>query len=107
MWCTGKLTTPSPNKDKQEMDLKSDTRLQFSTEMRARKEDDEAYVIYNADDDVFFMVNQTCYDFIMELKKQGSFSFGQLCLKNNLTTGDTNINDIVSFLIKKKIVKII
>lgn len=104
MWCTGKLTSPPP-KDNLEFDLKPDTRLQFSTEIRARKEDDEAYVIYNADDDVFFMVNQAYYEFIMGLKEEGIFSFGELCLKNNLTTDDTNINDIVSFLIKKKVLK--
>ena len=104
MWCTGKLTN-SPPKDNLEFDLKPDTKLQFSTEIRARKEDDEAYVIYNADDDVFFMVNKPYYDFIMGLKEEGIFSFGELCLKNNLTTDDTNINDIVSFLIKKKVLK--
>lgn len=75
MWCTGKLTTP-PSKDNLEIDLKPDTRLQFSTEIRARKEDDEAYVIYNADDDVFFMINQPYYDFIMGLKKQNTLCFG-------------------------------
>lgn len=104
MWCTGKLTTQLP-KGNLEFELKPDTRLQFSTEIRARKEDEKAYVIYNTDADVFFMVNKPYYDFIMELKEQDTFSFGELCLKNNLTTDDTSIKDIVSFLIKKKVLK--
>ena len=104
MWCTGKLTT-SPPKDNLEFELKPDTRLQFSTKIRARKEDDEAYVIYNADDDVFFMVNKPYYEFIMGLKGQDTSSYGELCLKNNLTTDDTSIKDIVSFLVKKKVLK--
>lgn len=107
MWCTGKLTPPPPNKDKQEIRLKPDTHLQFSTEMRARKEDDEAYVIYNADDDVFFMVNQAYYEFIMGLKEQGAFSFGELCQMNHLPTDDARMIDTITFLIKKKVLKII
>ena len=106
MWCTGKLTPP-PTKDDLEFDLKPDTRLQFSTEIRARKEDEEAYVVYNTDDDVFFMVNQTYYDFIMDLKKEGAFSLGTLCQTNHLSTDNSQIQDVITFLIKKKVLKII
>lgn len=106
MWCTGKLTTLPP-KDDLEFDLKPNTRLQFSTEIRARKEDEEAYVVYNTNDDVFFMVNQAYYDFIMDLKEQGTFSFRTLCQTNHLSTDNPQIQDIITFLIKKKVLKII
>ena len=106
MWCTGKLTN-SPPKDNLEFDLKPDTKLQFSTEIRARKEDDEAYVIYNADDDVFFMVNKPYYDFIMGLKEQGTFYIGELGEKIHLSPNDSNNLDTITFLTKKKVLKII
>ena len=106
IWCTGKLTT-SLQKDDLEFDLKPDIRLQFSSEIRARKEDEEAYVVYNTVDDVFFMVNQAYYDFIIDLKEQGAFSFGTLCQTNHLSTDNPQIQDAIAFLIKKKVLKII
>ena len=106
MWCTGKLTT-SPPKDEPEFDLKPDTRLQFSTVIRARKEDEDAYVVYNTDDDVFFMINQAYYDFLMDLKEEGAFTFETLCHTNHLATDNPQIQDIITFLIKKKVLKII
>lgn len=106
MWCTGKLTTPLP-KDNLEFDLKPDTRLQFTTEIRARKEDEKAYVVYNTDDDVFFMVNQAYYDFILDLKEEGAFSLGTLCQTNRFSTDNPQIQDVITFLMKKKVLKII
>lgn len=100
----GKLTIP-PSNDNLEFDLKPGTQLQFSTEIRARKEDNEAYVIYNADYDVFFMVNKPYYDFIMGLKEYGMVSFNNMCQIGNLSNDDAY--DMVSFLLKKKILRII
>ena len=107
MWCTGKLTVTQPNNDSPTIELKPDTGLQFTPNIQARKEDDEAYVVYNAADDLFFMVNQAYYDFIMDLKEQGTFSFGELCQNNHLSPENPQIQEIVTFLIKKKILKII
>ena len=107
MWCTGKLTVSPPNNDSPIIELKPDTQLQFTPNLQARKEDDEAYVVYNAADDVFFMVNQAYYDFIMDLKEQGAFSFRALCQTNHLSPDNPQIQDIVTFLIRKKALKII
>ena len=107
MWCTGKPTVSPPNDHSQNVELKPDTRLQFTTDIRARKEDEEAYVIYNTADDVFFMVNQAYYGFIMDLKEQDIFSFGELCEMLHLSPNDTHILDTVTFLIKKKVLKTI
>ncbi|MBR5912553.1 MAG: radical SAM protein [Bacteroidales bacterium] len=107
MWCTGKLAVSPPNNDSPTIELKPDTRLQFTPNLQARKEDDEAYVVYNAADDVFFMVNQAYYDFIMGLKGKGSFSYGALCQTNHLSPDNPQIQDVVTFLIKKKVLKII
>ena len=107
MWCTGKLTVSPPNNDCPAIELKPDTQLQFTPNIHSRKEDEEAYVVYNAADDVFFMVNQAYYDFIMGLKEQSTFSFGALCQTNHLSPNNPQIQDTVTFLIKKKVLKII
>ena len=107
MWCTGKLAVSSPNNDNSIIELKPDTQFQFTPNIQARKEDEEAHVVYNAADDVFFMVNQAYYNFIMSLKEQGSFSFGGLCQTNHFSPDNPQIQDIITFLIRKKVLKII
>lgn len=106
MWCTGKLCVSLPNNDNPTIELKPDTQLQFTPNLQARKEDEEAYVVYNAADDVFFMVNRAYYDFIMGLKEQGTFSFGALCQTHHLLPDNPKIQDVITFLIKKKVLKI-
>lgn len=101
------MTVSPTNNDSPTFELKPDTRLQFTLNLQTRKEDEEAWVIYNAADDVFFMVNQAYYDFIMGLKEQGSFSFGELCERLHLSTDDTHVLNAITFLIKKKVLKII
>lgn len=98
MWCTGKLTVLPPSDPKQRIELKPNTKLQFIKDITIRKEDEEACVIYNVEDDVFFMVNQAYYDFIIDLKEQGTFTF---------SSDDPRLIDAVTFLINKKVLKII
>lgn len=107
VWCNGKLTVSPPSNDSSTIELTPNTQLQFTSNIQARKEDEEAYVVYNADDDVFFMVNQAYYDLIMDLKEKGTFSFGELCQNNHLSPENPQIQEIVTFLIKKRILKII
>ncbi len=107
MWCKGKLTVSPPNHDCPTFELNPDTQLQFLSNILARKEDDETYVVYNVTDDVFFMVNQAYYDFIMCLKEQRCFSYGTLCQMVQLSPDNQQIQDTISFLIKKKVLKII
>lgn len=107
MWHTGKLTVSPPNNNNPTIELKPDTRLQFTLNLQTRKEDEEAWVIYNAADDVFFMVNQAYYEFIMDLKERGIFSFGELCETLHLSPDDTHILDTITFLIIKRVLKII
>ena len=90
-----------------EIDLKPKTQLQLTSDLRVRKEDENAYVVYNVADDVYCMVNQTFYDFIVELQDFAEGTFEELCNKQNLLTDDGTIKDAISFLINKKILKII
>ena len=103
MWCTGRLAFPTPNCSSESIELKSDTKLQFATDIIARKEYEDAYVIYNVVDDVFFMVNQAYYDFIMGLKERSLFTVGELCETLQLSPDNTNIIDTIKFLIEKKV----
>ena len=107
MWCTGKLAVLPPNNDHLTIELNPETRLQVTPDLQARKEDEEVWVVYNVADDVFFMVNQAYYDFIMGLKEEGPFTFGELCQTNHLSFDNPQIQDVVTFLIRKKVLKII
>lgn len=106
MWCTGKLPISPPKDNHPTIELRPDTQLQFTSCIRTRKENEDAYVIYNSSDDVFFMVNQHYYDFIMDLKEQSIFPYGELCLTNHISPDDSHLQDAVSFLINKKVLKI-
>ena len=107
MWCMGRLSV-SPSKEQHHIiELKADTWLQFTPIMKSRKENDDAYVIYNASDDVFFMVNQHFFNFIMSLKELSSFSYEELCQMCHIQMEDPHLQNVVTFLIDKKVLKII
>lgn len=103
MWCTGKLTTQPPTYRKQEIDLKPEIRLQIAEGVRIRQESDDAFVIYNTEDDIFFMVNQAFCIFIESLHKRYVFSFSEICDKHNLNQS----KDVCLFLLNRKVLKII
>lgn len=107
MWCVGKLTTPMSLIKKLKIDLRPKTQLQLTSDLRVRKEDENAYLIYNVDNDVYCMVNQTFYDFIVGLQEFSGGTFEELCNKQNFQTDNSTIKDAISFLINKKILKII
>ncbi len=107
MWCTGQLTVSPPQEHHHTIELKADTLLQFTSSIRTRNENKDTYVIYNATDDVFFMINQHFYYFIMSLKKQDTFSFEELCQMHQIRKENKLLRDVVIFLINKKVLKII
>lgn len=103
MWCVGKLTTPHPFDEKLEYVLLSDTQLQIVESVKVRREDENAYLIYNTTDDIHCMVNQTFYDFIACLQELVTITYGQLCEKFEMALADRYIHDAVVFLLNKKI----
>ena len=107
MWCTGKLTMPAPRNEQPEIELQPDTQLQIVDNIKIRHEDENAYVIYNVTDDVYCMVNQTFHDFVVSLQELPITTFGELCCKFDVLPEDKYINDAITFLINKKIIKII
>ena len=107
MWCTGKLTMPAPRNEQPEIELQPDTQLQIVDNIKIRHEDENAYVIYNVADDVYCMVNQTFHDFVVSLQELPITTFGELCCKFDVLPDDKYINDAITFLINKKILKII
>lgn len=107
MWCTGSLTTPPSSNDKQEYVLQSDTQLQITADIKVRQEDTNTYLLYNATDDVYCMVNQTFHDFVDALQELSTISYGELCNRFEVTTTEKNIYDAVVFLLNKRIIKII
>lgn len=107
MWCIGPLRTMPPVFHPHKNELSSNTRLQINSLLKVRKEDEEAYVVYNVADDVTFMVNREYYEFIMCLKKHPDITFGELCCEFQLPITDDGITNVVLFLIAKKLIKII
>lgn len=103
MWCTGKLTTRPPTYRKQKIELKPQTRLQVVEGVRLRQEGDDAFVIYNIEDDIFFMINQSFCKCIETLQKKQEFSFGDIYNQQN----SEQTNDVCLFLLDKKVLKII
>lgn len=103
MWCTGKLTTPPPTQQRQAIDLKPETHLRMTENLRIRPEGEDAFLIYNKEEDVYFMINNIFYDLIKNLQEKHEFVFGELCNAQNLE----QIYNACSFLIKKKVLKII
>lgn len=106
MWCTGKLSTPPPTNDKQEYDLQIETLLQIASDIKVRREDENTYLLYNATDDIYCMVNQTFYDFVVCMQGLSAISYGELCKKFDTKPTDKYIHDAVVFLLNKKILKI-
>lgn len=107
IWCTGKLTMSAPRNEQPEIELLPDTQLQIVENVKIRHEDENAYVIYNVMDDVYCMVNQTFHDFVISLQELSIITYGELCSKFDVLPDDKYIHDAITFLINKKILKII
>lgn len=103
MWCTGKLTTPPPTQKKQVIDLNPNTRLRITDNIRIRPEGEDAFLIYNKEEDVYFMINNVFYHLIKDLQKRHEFTFGDLCN----TQSYLQPQETCQFLISKKVLKII
>lgn len=101
MWCTGKVTTPLPSQKKQPMDLNPEARLKMTENIRIRPEGEDAYLIYNKEDDVYFMVNGVFYDFIRMLQEKKEFRYGELCDMQK----PEQVYNACSFLLNKKVLK--
>lgn len=103
MWCTGRLMTTSSFNDKNEYVLLPDTQLQIVESVKVRREDENAYLIYNTTDDIHCMVNQTFYDFIACLQELTTIRYEELCEKFEMVPADRYLHDAVIFLLNKKI----
>lgn len=103
MWCTGRLMTTSSFNDKNEYVLLPDTQLQIVENVKVRREDEVAYLIYNATDDIYCVVNQTFYDFIAYLQELTTIRYDELCEKFKMVPADRYLHDAVIFLLNKKI----
>lgn len=103
MWCTGRLMTTSSFNDKNEYVLLPDTQLQIVENVKVRREDEVAYLIYNATDDIYCVVNQTFYDFIAYLQELTTIRYEELCEKFEMVPADRYLYDAVIFLLNKKI----
>lgn len=101
MWCTGKLLTRLPASRKNVNDIKPKTRYRCTEGIRARQEDEDTFLIYNKEDDVYFMINHAYYSFLVSLQKRKEFTIEDLSDCQNHDC----VQDACSFLISKKVLK--
>lgn len=102
MWCTGKLTTIPPTQKRQAIELKPDTHLQMTDNIRIRPEGEDAFVIYNKENDVYFMINDVFYNLIKSFQEKHEFTFDELCNAQN----QEQYYNACLFLISKKVLMI-
>lgn len=107
MWCSGKLINTPPQDEMNDVVLTPDILLQVTDTLSVRTEDDDTFLIYNAADDEYCMINKSFWDFIVSLHETHQLTFEDLCEMNGITSCDKNAYDVVSFLIRKRILKII
>jgi len=105
IWATAPLKILPPSN--KQIELKLETQLQVNADCKYRQEDENAFVVYNVDDDIYFMVNKTYYDFITEFKENDTFTFESLQQKCNIISYNKAFYDAVLFLVQKNIFKII
>lgn len=106
MWATNPLKTPPPTISKP-IELLPDSKLQFNKEYLYRQEYNDVFVIYNVQDDMYFMINKEYYNFILELKNLDIISFAELQKRYCINTDNQIFYNTILFLVKERMLKII
>lgn len=101
LWCTEKMITNPPTSRGKRIELKPETRLRMTDNIRIRQEGEDAFLIYNKENDVYIMVNHAYYDYIISLKERKEFVISDLYDMPDYG----RILDACSFLITKKVLK--
>lgn len=105
MWQEGPLKIPPMLSHEKPMELFDDTKLEINSEYIYRQEYVNVFVIYNMKNNIFFMINKTYFDFIKELERYETITYGELQKQYNVTDKDKDFNYAVKFLIQCKIIK--
>lgn len=106
MWAGSPLKTPPPLIT-EPIELKPETVLEFNKAFAYRKEYDNAYVVYNIPDDMYFMINQAYYDFLQNLKNVEPMSYSDLQKRYNVEPNNQAFHDTILFLAKERMLKIL
>lgn len=106
MWATTAIRTLPPQNNTP-IELILETKLQVNKEYRYRQEYDDTVVVYNEKNDVFFMINNTYYDFILRLKDYDIFTLSDLQKTYNVDTDNKAFYGVMRFLIQKKMLEIV
>lgn len=106
MWATIPLKT-APLQISKPIELMPDSVLKYNNDYVYRQEYDDAFVVYNLKDDMYFMINKACLDFIVELRKLDTFTYAELQKKMEVRPNDSAFFDTILFLVKERILNII
>lgn len=105
VWCKGALKLALPPKDTT-LPLVPTTMFKVNKNFVHRKEYDNAYVIYNVQDDVYFMINKVFLDFISDLKQFDIISYFDIKSRFNILGDNSVFDDTIRYLLQKKILYI-
>lgn len=106
-WVGTPIKSNIPQQHREKIVLSNDSAFLVNKDIRYRQEYDDIVVVYNIKDDVFFMINNAYYDFILKI---GSFDviklidLQRLC---NIKDDNKAFNEQILFLLQKGILKII
>jgi radical SAM protein with 4Fe4S-binding SPASM domain len=106
-WTTETPIKVLPPKNNTTIVLSAKTKLQANLNYRFRQEEENVFVIYNTENDIYFMVNSKLYDFIMQFIDGDIFYYNDLLCKYNVNIDNKSFYDTIYFLTQKKILKII
>ncbi|MCH5263694.1 MAG: radical SAM protein [Lachnospiraceae bacterium] len=104
IWCA-RPPIKQPARPHKDAELTEETYLQVNANYQYRQDDENCFVIYNVDDDIYFMVNRLCFDFITSFRDKERFTYAQLMMKYR-TNDNKAFREVVLFLIRKRILTI-
>lgn len=106
VWCSEQLQVLPPNNNEQ-IEVTPETNLQLNKEYVYRMEYDDVFVVYNKRSDMYFMINKVLFDFISYLNKFDTISLTGLQKDINETEYSKSFDEVIGFLLQKKILKIV
>ncbi len=106
MWATKPIKTMPPKQNNPIL-LSTDTKLKINHDFLHRQEDENAVLVYNTNNDIYFMISQAYHDFIVELQKYDVITYNELLQKYETNVEDKHFRDVVSFLVQKNMLKIV
>lgn len=107
VWVKDPIKFPIPPKYKKTIALKDDTCFRVNKNFLCRQEYDDVFVLYNVQDNDYLMVNNMCYEFILDITSVDTITFKDLQIRYGISLDNNLFYDTILFLVQKGILKIL